>query len=216
MGDIMELTKREKIGLILFSSIIIIILSITYFTRRSTDDVEVTNGKNVNISNCNEASAKIKEKEKQEIKVYICGEVSKPGVYSLLEGDRLDKLVTIAGGITQRADTTMINLAMKLKDEQFIVVPAKGTKIANGQGMSGNMSQGNSLGKVAGDSGGLININTASKEELKSLPRIGDALSQRILDYREKNGSFKNIEEIKEVSGIGDKMFENIKDKITT
>ena len=115
------------------------------------------------------------------------------------------------GGFTEDADIGSINLAEFVKDEQHYVVtkigetPSPQTVSSNTGTTTPNKANNNSL----------ININTATKEELKSLNGIGDALSQRIIDFREQNGAFSDIESIKNVSGIGEKKFEGIKDYIT-
>ncbi|MCX7884229.1 MAG: helix-hairpin-helix domain-containing protein [Caloramator sp.] len=191
----MDLTKREKIGILVFSLILIFILSFSYFKNKNISKIEVMNEKTIiKEENC---------ENKDEIKVYITGEVKKPGVYTLKNGDRVENAVYLAGGFTESADKNSVNLAMKLKDEDHIRVDAIPTIASlNKNGSSINLSN-------------KININTADKEMLKTLPRIGDSLAERIIDYRNKNGSFKRIEDIKKVSGIGDKMFENIKDKIS-
>lgn len=189
----MDLTKRERIGLLVFIIILTSILSLSYYKNKNKNNMEVI--KNDKISN-------IDNKSNKEIKVYVTGEVKNPGVYTLIEGDRVEKAILLAGGFTENADKNSINLALKLKDEDYIIVSSLNIK----EKLDDKSIVSNSK---------KININTADKEQLKSLPRIGDALSQRIIDYREKNGPFKRIEDIKKVSGIGDKMFENIKDKIS-
>ena len=195
----MDLTKREKYGLIIFIIVIITVVSFFYYNNKKKNTIEViTKGSNVQ-SEGNE--------NKKEIRVYVCGEIIKPGVYNLLEGDRLIKLIEMAGGFTQSADMEAVNLAEKLVDEEFIKVPAL---IVNSNGENVNASI--TLGV---QSNGKININTATREQLETLPRIGEAIAQRIIDYRDSNGRFKDINEINNVSGIGDKIFEGMKDKIT-
>lgn len=188
----MDLTRREKIGLAVFLFIILFITSFYYYKDKRKNEMMV-----IKTSRLQEEQ---NENDIKEIKVYICGEVKKPGVYTLIEGERLYKLIEIAGGFTDKAAKENLNLAMKLKDEDYIFVPS----------IEGLLN--NSEGKTISSK---ININTATLEELKMLPRVGDAIAQRIIDYREKNGPFRDIKDIKNVSGIGDKMFENIKDKIT-
>ncbi|WP_143287288.1 helix-hairpin-helix domain-containing protein [Caloramator quimbayensis] len=191
----MDLTRREKIGILVFSLILIFTLSFSYFKNKNASKIEVMNEK---------AISKEENIEKMDdIKVYITGEVKKPGVYSLKNGDRAEKAVELAGGFTERADKNSINLAMKLKDEDYI-------KVESTQSSSSSIQT-----NIQINLSNKININTADKEQLKTLPRIGDSLAERIIDFRNKNGPFKRIEDIKKVSGIGDKMFENIKDKIS-
>jgi competence protein ComEA len=202
----MDLTKREKIGLIVFIFIILLIVSVMYFNKNKSETVEVISKDKVEAAapeNSGNAA-----KSKSEITVYINGEIKKPGVYTLKDGERAEKLVELAGGFTNNADPSLINLSMKLKDEDFIKIPSK-LQTASATGISGNTNT------TQGEPAALININTADKEQLKELPRIGDAIAQRIIDYREKSGFFKDIKNITDVSGIGPKMFENIKDKIT-
>jgi len=134
---------------------------------------------------------------KKEIKVYIVGEVKKPGVYSLTEGDRVENVINKAGGFTETADTASINLAQLLSDQMKIIVNKKGTAacISSSQ-----------------NSDGKISINQADKEQLKKVPGIGDVTAQKIIDYREKNGGFKSIDELKKIDRIGDKTYNKIKD----
>lgn len=209
----LDITKREKTGLIIFVVIILLIISISYFNKNKNDSIKVLNNNMDEISNStNENETKVSQGSKMvnsTIKVYIIGEVNRPGVYSLLDGEREEMLVKLAGGFTTKADTTSLNLAMKLKDEDKIIVPNKSQIPLSTISAASNKNLGTS-----GESP-LININSADKERLKELPRIGDALSQRIIDYREKMGAFKDIKDISKVSGIGTKMFDNIKDKIT-
>jgi len=188
----MDLTRREKIGLAVFLFIILFISSFYYYKDKRKNEMMV-----IKTSRLQDEQ---KENDIKEIKVYICGEVKKPGVYTLIEGERLYKLIDIAGGFTDKAAKENLNLAMKLKDEDYIFVPSIESLLNNSQGKTISSK---------------ININTATLEELKTLPRVGDAIAQRIIDYREKNGPFRDIKDIKNVSGIGDKMFENLKDKIT-
>lgn len=205
----MDLTKREKLGLTIFAIILLTLISIMYFNKNNS--VEVLSKNTVETSNNQDSnnSNTISNQTNGTITVYINGEINKPGVYKLLDGDRAEKLIELAGGFNKNADTSSLNLAMKLKDEDFIRIPSK---LQNVQTASNTTTITNSGNLTAA---ALININTADKEQLKELPRIGDALSQRILDYRNKMGNFKDIKDLRNVSGIGPKMFENIKDKIT-
>jgi competence protein ComEA len=203
----MDLTKREKTGLIIFLIITLLIVSIMYFYKSRSDTTLVID-KNKNTLTGDEVTSN-SSKIKSDIKVYISGEVKKPGVYTLNDGDRAEKLIELCGGFTNNAETSFLNLAMKLKDEDFIKIPSK---LLNNE--LSNTSMPNTTNPLQG-AAALININTATKEQLMDLPRIGDAMSQRIIDYREKMGSFKDIKDLTNVTGIGPKMYENIKDKIT-
>ncbi|MBT9130789.1 MAG: ComE operon protein 1 [candidate division WS2 bacterium] len=138
--------------------------------------------------------------EPVEIVVSLAGAVNNPGVYTLKAGDRLYQVIELAGGFTEEAATENVNLARLLIDEDHIYIPKKGEVTDNPSSPT---------------TGGKININTATQVSLETLPGIGPALASRIISYRQTNGPFKTIEEIKEVSGIGDKRFEDIKDLIT-
>ncbi|SHE41711.1 competence protein ComEA [Caldanaerobius fijiensis DSM 17918] len=153
--------------------------------------------------------AKSNDTQQNEIYVDVGGAVKNPGVYRFKQGERVIDAINKAGGLEEDADTSTINMAKKLTDEEKVYIPKKGETPP--QVVSGTSS---------GNSGVLptnakININTASLQELDSLPGIGPVTAQRIIDYRNQNGPFKSIEEIKNVSRIGDKIFEQIKDKIT-
>lgn len=149
------------------------------------------------------------EEQKEKIYVQISGEIKYPGVYEMENGDRVFQLVEKAGGLTENADLNSINLSKKLIDGEKIIIFAK--KVISESSTS--ISQSGSLSNQPKSN--LVNINTASKKELESLPGIGPTLAQRIIDYRETNGYFQTIEDIKKVSGIGDKKFEAIKNLIT-
>ena len=198
----MDLTKRERYGLIIFIIVIITVVSYFYYSnnKKNLIDVISQDSKVPGTSDENVTS-------KNEISVYICGEIIKPGVYNLSKDDRLIKLIEMAGGFTQKADMEAVNLAEKLVDEDFIKIPSvivdSNSEIVGSSDISGTQST------------EKINLNTATREQLETLPRIGEAIAQRIIDYRESNGRFKDINEINNVSGIGDKIFESLKDKIT-
>ncbi|MDI6860883.1 MAG: helix-hairpin-helix domain-containing protein [Caldisericia bacterium] len=146
---------------------------------------------------------------KEKIYVQISGEIKYPGVYEMENGDRVFQLVEKAGGLTENADLNSINLSKKLIDGEKIIIFSK-------KSINENETSISQSGTVSSQSkSNLININTASKEELESLPGIGPTLAQKIIDYRETNGYFQTIEDIKKVSGIGDKKFEAIKNLIT-
>ena len=142
--------------------------------------------------------------------IYVTGAVKNPGVVELNSSQRLKDAIELVGGFTEDADIGSINLAEFVKDEQHYVV----TKIGETPPAQASSNTGTTTPNGAKNNS-LININTATKEELKSLNGIGDALSQRIIDFREQNGAFPDIESIKSVSGIGEKKFEGIKDYIT-
>lgn len=159
-----------------------------------------------------------KEKKPENIVVYVCGAVCEPGVYELSEGARIDDAVKAAGGFSAEADRTYVNLAAVLEDGVKLQIPTAEQVALMDAGDPMPSYDGGSviLGESQdADKSGLVNINTASAEELKTLPGIGDGIASRIIQYRSDNGSFKSIEDIMKVSGIKDKLFSKIKDRIT-
>ena len=140
-----------------------------------------------------------------EVVVHVAGAVSSPGVYTLPADSRVDDAVRAAGA-TADADLSQLNLAQKLADGQKITVPVAGAAPADGSSAATTADS---------DNGGLINISTATQEELESLPSIGEVRAQAIITYREEHGGFRTIDELKEVSGIGDKIFADISPHIT-
>lgn len=147
----------------------------------------------------------------QEVLIDIKGHVMKPGVYAMKMGDRVIDAVEKAGGFMEGADSDKVNLAALLADEMVIIVPAEGEE------MEGVIMQPvtNDSEQTETSSGGLVNINTASEEELTSLTGIGPSKAKAIVDYRSKNGLFKKEEDIMQVTGIGQKSFEKLRNEIT-
>ena len=208
---------------------------------QTNEDVE----KKIKTNNKKEQNEELNSEEKtlyaeentaKEVVVHITGEVVRPGIVSLQSGGRVIDAIKKAGGLTPYADEKSINLAQKLIDEDKVIIPSRdessqvetpavspnqSSTLETGQAVStGNsgvvskspQSQGSDS---SGGGGGQVNINTASKEELKTLSGVGDVTAQKIMDYREST-PFGAIEDLKQVSGIGDKKFDAIKNMITT
>lgn len=131
--------------------------------------------------------------------VYVCGAVSEEGVYKLNAGDRVVDAIQLAGGFSEDACTNAINLSEKLSDEQRIYIPT--------------IDEMQQVLEIKEDDG-CVNINTADEEKLTELTGIGQTRAKAIIEYRESHGGFNEIEEIMNVSGIGQASFEKIKDSI--
>ena len=141
-----------------------------------------------------------------DCQVYVVGSVKNPGVYRLPVGSRVEAAIEAAGGFKKDADTTAVNLARVIADGEQITVPAKGETVSATQGSMASNS-------VA--AGGKVNINTATSEELQTLDGVGESTAAKIIASRESEGPFTTIEDLKRVSGIGDKKFAAIASNIT-
>ena len=201
----MKITKKA----IIFTISVIFLLSALIYNL-----LYINNKKNEIIQDIENENF-VETEEKIEIKmiyVDVGGEVNYPGLYSLPEGSRVNDAIIIAGGATEKADLSEVNLAYILSDALKITIPKKEVEIKKKKAIvskSINISSNNSeLGK--------ININTASKEQLKTLYGIGDSTAEKIIKYREENGTFSNTEELKKVSGIGESKYDKIANSITT
>lgn len=150
----------------------------------------------------------------------ISGAVKEEGVYTLKSGSRLQDLIDAAGGLTSRAQIKAINRSLLLQDQDKVYIPYKGEKTAAAPtaGIASNAaasSSSSSSSPAASSAAGKVNLNTATAADLQKLNGIGEKKAEQIIAYREQKGGFKSIDELKEVSGIGDKTFDALKDQIT-
>ena len=143
----------------------------------------------------------------KEITVYVTGAVNKPGLVKVPEGARAADAVNACGGLLPTADSEKVNMAQALKDGQQLKVPEKNPTANGSQIERSNKSK-------SADIGEKVNINTADEKALDTLPGIGPAMAKRIIEYRETEGAFQSIEDIKKIRGIGDAKFAKLKDKI--
>ena len=206
----MDLLKNKKYVYILIGCIVIIISVITCVIIESNDEKKNTLSTDQSFTNLSNNEIE-DNKEENEIVVHIAGEVKIPGIIRIKEGSRIIDVIEKAGGYTDQADTEKVNLAYEVKDEQKIVIP----NINQKDDESKIIDDDESFVKDNGNSSSSkVNINTATQSEFESLTGIGPSMASKILDYREKNGKFKSIEELKNVPGIGSSKFESIKDEI--
>lgn len=153
-----------------------------------------------------------KVKKEVDVIVDVKGEIKQPGVYHSNQNERVIDVIGRAGGLTDKADQTQVNLSAHVQDEMVIYIPAKGESTPVSPGNS-SISKATTNG--AGAQNGKININKADENELQNLPGIGPSKAASIIQYRQENGLFQNIEDVKKISGIGDKTFEKLKDSIS-
>lgn len=219
-----DLKNKKIIGLVIITIIIFIVSIFLYkqkssnafkeeymteiFEEESNDNMEYTETLEEDTTIINEDSI-----DRNKIIVEIKGEVAKPDVYQLEEGSIIKDLIDMAGGVTEEADLSRINRAEELLNHELIIIGNINDETESSvvQNNSTYSSNGNNSDKGST----LININTADLEQLKEITGIGNIKAQSIIDYREANGGFKSLEELKNVDGIGDKTFEKIKEQIT-
>ncbi len=146
--------------------------------------------------------ADVEEEATVSVWVYVCGEVAMPGVYELPEGSRITDAIEAAGGMLETAAGTYLNLAETVKDGQKIEVPSEEAAEALTQAAAALAS-------------GIVNLNQATKEELMTLPGIGESKAKDIISYREEHGGFQKPEDLMNISGIKEAVYNKIKDQIT-
>lgn len=204
--------------LLLVICLFFIVIYVSFNNNVKTEEPEVI------ALNDNEETDEIIEDTFETIFIDIKGEVVNPGVYEIQLGDRVIDAVQMAGGFTNEATTDNVNLSKKLKDETVIIIPSylkdyENVTIKNDYEIDSNddivQTEENENDEKIESSSSLVNINTASVVELMSLDGIGETKAKAIIEYRDTNGGFKSIEDIKNVSGIGESTYENIKNNIT-
>lgn len=189
-----NLSTKMKIAITAIVVIIVLTIGI-YFFRQTTDDETVYY----------ESTEQIEEAETNQITVHIAGAVNNPGIVVLEEGSRIVDALEAAGGETEEADLNKLNLAYVLSDGEKLYIPTKNEEdqeyITQGKGQMQEEEN-------------TVNINTATVEQLTTLPGIGEATASKIIEYRKENGKFKKVEDLKNVPGIGDSKFQNIKEML--
>ncbi len=205
-----NLSRQEKIVFLIIISALLITFSWKLYSKEK-ESITIVPTADMGESDIREEKELI---DKKICIVHISGAVNQPGVYQLTEGERIIDAVKMAGGEMEKANVDAVNLAAHLYDGQKIVIPFisenKGDEVnqnalANEEVRQHDYSLNSSL----------LNLNAVTSNKLETLPGIGPALAERILAYRKNHGLFRNIEDIMNVSGIGEKRFESIKEFIT-
>lgn len=231
-----KLPQKQKIIITVVLSIIILIAFGLIYKAFYVEDVETLESENIE-ENVEEMQNKIEEEReskigilenKKTVTVHVVGEVNSPGVYTLNEGSRIIDAINSAGGRTEEADLSKINLAYIIEDGIQIYIPSIRENKSSNEELRENSyiredagddiisstvtkeNEGEGTGKEA-----KVNINTANLEKLQTLPGIGQSTAQKIIEYRQQNGKFKTEEDLKNVTGIGESKYENLKDKVT-
>lgn len=207
----------KKIKYVIIILIVIMISLLIYFINKDNKESD-TNDLSF-VEETTKETTTLKQKQYVDIK----GNVKNPGVYEFNENDRVIDAINLAGGLKKNANTSNINLSQKLKSEMVIYIYSNEeiknnennlscdtkckTEVIEVNNCIQNTEKNNDTSK--------ININTATIDELLKISGIGESKAKNIIEYREKNGDFKNIEDIKNINGIGDSLFNKIKDSIT-
>jgi competence protein ComEA len=205
-----ERRARVRVGLGAALVVVVFGLAIAVFvtavTPRGASSVVAPPSPNETATSNGGSVASSSRSSAAVIYVHVLGQVARPGLYALHDGDRAVDVVAAAGGLTPTADAAALNLARFLSDGEQIIVPAVGdAPAASGPGVSGGGTT------VAGK----VNINTADASTLETLPRVGPAMAARIIAWRVANGRFTAVEDLMSVSGIGEKTFDGLKDLVT-
>lgn len=209
----MENLKKNKllyIGVCIFIMMICIIVCCTIDNNDKNNDYSYLEAQENSIENI---SSKSEDKE-ENIYVHITGEVINPGVIIAKDGDRIKDIVEKAGGFTEKANTEKLNLAYKVCDGQKINIPNINDNNEDGSNNYILDGSGENIIEESQEASRKININMATQSELESLTGIGPSTAAKIIEYRKSNGKFKDIEEIKNVSGIGDEKYKKIQNEI--
>ena len=202
-----EFLKQRKIVIIM----IILVIILVGWKIYDSSKFETEDKSQIIDSNTQESKT---EDEEELVIVHVTGEVKKPGVVRVKEGSRVEDIVKAAGGLTENADISNINLAYVVEDGTKIRIPSTDDEKQE-EYITQSIGEGIIMQEESNNSrGSIVNINTANETELEELPGIGASIAGRIIEYRNKNGKFKSIEDIKNVTGIGDSKFEKIKESI--
>ncbi len=217
----MGLNNKQKIIFTILIIILILIGIYVYnirFNETLEDNIHTENVNNINLVGNILENTEDKNEKDNIIIVHITGAVKKTGIVKLIQGARIYDAIEMADGSLEEADLSKVNLAYILEDAQKIYIPFKGEINENSEEQEYITSDfGNTSGIIQNTNKGeseKVNINTANQTELETLPGIGTATAEKIIDYRNKNGKFNSIEDIQNVKGIGQSKYENIKENI--
>lgn len=215
----MRIRKKEKIiGIGILITLLIIIGGFYYYinrpkplTNEEIEDMFVEESIQDKQAKDKEVKSEDKIAQSESIVVEIKGEVRNPEVYTLKKGAIVKNLIEEAGGLTEKGDTSAINLAKELQNHECIVIGNIDNKNIQAQSVSvsGTGVSSNS------QTDGKVNLNSATEAELDTLPGVGKVMAGKIIEYREKNGGFKDIEELKNIDRVGEATFEKLKDKVS-
>ncbi|MFI8723533.1 helix-hairpin-helix domain-containing protein [Bacillus altitudinis] len=204
-----QLISLKKYRLYLIAGIIILIICFFFLVGKEKGSAEPSVLKEQHETRVTlEEKQESAEKESTSIVVEVKGAVRKPGVYAFMAEDRVEEAIKRAGGFTSKADTVDINQAAKLEDSMMIYVRKKGEGDKQGQTATADTPPGNEQSQG-------VNVNQADAAELQTINGIGPAKAEAIIAYREEHGEFQQIEDLRNISGFGEKTIERLKNQLT-
>lgn len=208
-----NINLKTKIGIA--AMLVITIITIGLYISKQTNEDEYIYYENIETENQEAVGEEGTDYagDQEMITVHITGEVNYSGVVVLKAGDRVVDAIEAAGGETAEADLNKLNLAYILNDGEKIYIPNKNQTSENEEYITSGIGEG--ITNANNGATSKININSATAEELTQLPGVGEATANKIISYRQENGKFQNIEDLKNVPGIGNSKFENIKELIS-
>ena len=227
----MDITRKHKIIFISIAILIFTGISVremlyqrqnTYIlaSSRENPSMETTDQNPVSTDNALPTDLSSDQPDRSEesqlqkkVVIHVEGQVRNPGVYQLVQGDRVADVIELAGGLLENADRRRVNLAKKLQDEMFLFIPHEDDEQDHQISFAGSLNDSHS-GSGASTQSELVNINTAETDRLETLPGIGPVLARRIVDHRQRSGPFDTVESLKDVSGIGDSRYQEVRELI--
>lgn len=211
-----SLTQKQKIILAIAGIFVVVLFAIYMNTKSNSNTYTIANENDIEEKEEIQETNISEENTEEKIYIHITGAVMKEGVVEINNNARIKDAIEMAGGLREDADISNVNLAYILKDGQKIYIPNKSeivqaeTIVTEENGEEVIIDDGGDLEEI----NGKININTAGIEQLEKLSGIGEGTAIKIIEYRKDNGKFKSIEDLKNVSGIGDAKFNSIKNNI--
>lgn len=214
------LSKKQKIIFFIILAIMIAVIIYYIYSTLYKEDFTFSYDNNNLIENnlventTNPTTSTLENSDNTSIIIYVCGAVKESKVVALKENSRLCDAIDAVGGLTNDADLTNINLAYILEDGEKIYIPKIGEELPSTSIFSNSQSYSHSNYSSSSLKNNKININKATQTELETIPGVGPSTALKIINYREENGKFSSVEDIKNVSGIGDAKYEQMKNYV--
>ena len=211
-----SITQKQLVTIGIIGGVIILVIGYLIYSKIESNSYEQLNI--ISEEQFTNTIQNVENEDEEMIIIHIAGQVKSPGIIKIKEGARIADIIEKAGGLTETANIEDINLAYVVEDGQKIIIPSKEDKeeketinTENGDGIIVNTAQNSNTNTTTFSK---VNINKADTEQLQTLPGVGEATANKIIEYRKESGEFKTIEDIKNVPGIGEAKYEEIKEKI--